>query len=263
MQDIYALSIAGPFSYWLASAKETSYGIKQIELRSWKRYLQPGTIVLIHSSSNSEYDHWFAPLGISKHSVPKFSLIGAATFQGCRLYSSEELWEQDRRIHCWMGNENWETVYGDYGGNLVGHVFTNPILFPKPIPNVPGEFGYWKPNPKKPQFERQQKGFDLAISQLQRLQYKPDFKPEPELEKPKRESQRKPKPNQVTVYYHPHLIEFVSHNCIWDYKNPPSAFVETLKNQTQFFKDEVIGHIYMTQKEIKTQYLKYSSTTKN
>lgn len=45
MQDVYALSIAGPFGYWIASAKKIADGIKSIEVRSWKRNLAPGTVV--------------------------------------------------------------------------------------------------------------------------------------------------------------------------------------------------------------------------
>ena len=62
MQDIYALSISEPFGYWIASAKKTADGIKSIEVRSWKRNLAPGTVVLIHTSSNRSYDHYFQPL---------------------------------------------------------------------------------------------------------------------------------------------------------------------------------------------------------
>ena len=77
MQDIYALSIAGPFGYWVASAKKTADSIKSIEVRSWKRNLAPGTVVLIHTSSNCSYDHYSQPLGIDLSNAPKFSILGA------------------------------------------------------------------------------------------------------------------------------------------------------------------------------------------
>ena len=249
MQDIYALSIAGPFGYWVASAKKTADGIKSIEVRSWKRNLAPGTVVLIHTSSNCSYDHYFQPLGIDLSDAPKFSILGAVTFQGCRVYD-EDLWKKDQKHHCWQGDADWKTVREGYGAPPVGHVLSDPILFAQPILDVPGEFGYWKPNPKKPQFERQQKGFEKATALLKQLQYAPVAKP---IEHIKTLPKSKPDPNSLTVYFGPHSIGFVYRKNVWDIQNPSKELIKELRQKAEYIhpNDDSVGRLYMTPEAVK------------
>jgi hypothetical protein len=249
MQNIYALSIAGPFGYWIASAKKTADGIKSIEVRSWKRNLAPGTVVLIHTSSNRSYDDYFQPLGIDLSDAPKFSILGAVTFQGCRVYN-EDWWEKDQKHHCWQGDASWKTVFEGYGSQPVGHVFSDPILFANPILDVPGEFGYWQPNPKKPQFERQQKGFDKALALLKQLQYKPVAKP---IEQPlvpiiKTLPTPKPDPNCLTVFFGPNSICLSYRKTVWDIQRPSTRLVKELRQKAEYVypNDDSVGRLYMT-----------------
>jgi hypothetical protein len=172
--QIYALSIAGPFGYWLASGRTIEpYGKKEIELRTWGRsddFLKKETMVLIHISSTTEYDHHFHKMDFTLEQAPKFSFIGAAVLKEIILYDQEKLWKRDRRHTCWVGDEDYQTIYAEYGGKLYGHVFTEFLLFDPPILDVPGDRGYWRPNPKKvKQFERQQVGFAAAIERIKEM----------------------------------------------------------------------------------------------
>ena len=253
MQDVYALSIAGPFGYWIASAKKTADGMKSIEVRNWKRNLAPGTVVLIHTSSNRLYDDYFEPLGIALSDAPKFSIIGAVTFQGCRVYD-EDWWKKDQKQHCWQGDAAWETVCEGYGTQPVGHVLSDPILFAKPILDVPGAYGYWKPNLNTPQFERQQKGFDKATALLKKLQYKPVAKPIEQPIPPVIETLPKAKtdPNCLTVYFGPHSICLVYRKDVWDIQKPSKKLIKELRQKAACIApDDSVARLRMTPEEVK------------
>jgi hypothetical protein len=246
----------------MASNKETPYGVKRIEVRSWiRRTLLPGTPILIHTSSSHDYDHWFEPLGISLSDAPKFSIIGVATFQGCRSYFNKELWDRDRKDHCWLGDADWRAICQGYGCNPVGHVFSHPILFSEPILDVPGDRAYWRPNPKKSkQFERQQQGFEKAISILNQLKYVPEPHPIDDYaanQPGKRKS--KPNPNRITVVFGSHSIGFISNKAVWDIDNPSPEFVAALKQEAEFFSDDHSkAWLYKNPEEVKALLLKKS-----
>jgi hypothetical protein len=159
--ELYALSIAGPFGYWLLSQQTIEpYGQKTVELRSWKPP-RLGIMVAIHCSQNKEFDHNFKRLGIDPALVPKSSILGVAVLNEYRVYDTEEQWERDRHSYCWVGDEAYNYIRSEYyGGPPIGHVFSEFMLFPEPILNVPGDRQYWRPNPKKPKLlERQEAGF--------------------------------------------------------------------------------------------------------
>ncbi len=170
----YALSIAGPFGYWLASGRTIKpFGKKEIELRSWTRsndFVEKKPFVLIHISSTTDFYHHFHKMNFTLEEAPKFSFIGATVLKEIIHYDTEKRWKQDRRRTCWVGDEDYETIYDQYGGKLYGHMFTEALLFDPPILNVPGDRRYWRPNPKKEkQFERQQVGFAAAIARIQEM----------------------------------------------------------------------------------------------
>jgi hypothetical protein len=167
---VVALSIAGPFAYWMASGHSIErWGAKSIELRPWTRNNFRNVMVLLHISSNTSFDCFFDQMDFSLEKAPKFSIVGAAILGEIRKYEDAELFERDRRSHCWLGDETHEQVVEQYGIHPYGHVMTRPILFDKPILDVPGDRGYWVPNPKKEkQFDRQERAFTKAMNLLEK-----------------------------------------------------------------------------------------------
>lgn len=153
--EIKALSIAGPFARLIA------VGSKKIELRSWKTNYRG--LVLLHSSSNKDYDSYFQILGIDPKLCPKYSIIGAAILADCIPYTSAKLWERDLERHLWMGDESYSVIRHEYYADKppIGHVLESPIVFEHPITDVPGAFNYWTPKN-----ERQKAGFERAIAQI-------------------------------------------------------------------------------------------------
>ncbi len=168
---VVALSIAGPFAYWMASGHTIKrWGTKSIELRPWTRNNFQNVMVLLHISSNTSFDCFFEQMDFSPEKAPKFSIVGAAVLSEIRRYEDAESFEHDRRSHCWIGDETYDQVVEQYGIHPYGHVMTKPILFDKPILDVPGNFGYWTPNPARPQFSRQENAFKKAIKLLEKQQ---------------------------------------------------------------------------------------------
>jgi hypothetical protein len=169
---VRALSISGPFAYWMASQTEVpAYGTKSLELRSW-RSKQPRTLVLLHISGTKDYDHHFAEMPWTIKECPKYSIVGSAVFQDCVEFGpqDEARFEALRRNHCWVGEEDFDEVYHDiYGKTFFGHRFTDFCLFDQPVLKVPGDRGYWQPNAKKPQYEDQLAGFKSAIALTQQI----------------------------------------------------------------------------------------------
>lgn len=168
---LFALSIAGPFGYWMVSQIDVQpYGVKEIELRQWTRIKLAPILVLIHVSSTKAYDHHFEAMPFGFDKAPKGSFVGAAVLKQIKQYDAQS-WEADRHRHCWVGSETWEDIeWPYYMGTVYGHEFTDFLEFKEPILDVPGDRGYWRPNPKKPkQFERQQIGFNKAIQVIKSM----------------------------------------------------------------------------------------------
>lgn len=158
IQNVRALSIAGPFARLIAE------GSKEIELRSWKTNFRG--LVLLHSSTNRDYDAYFSDLEMSPDECPKLAIIGAAILTDCIAYNNAQLWNRDLERHCWVGDESYETIRHDCYGSKppMGHVFEHPVLFEAFILDVPGAFNYWQPrNP------RQQTGFNKALAVIEEL----------------------------------------------------------------------------------------------
>ena len=170
--EVRALSIAGPFAYWIATGRVIEpFGAKSIEMRSWGTRHED-ILVLLHISQTRDYDFAFEFMDFGLKEAPKSSIVGAVTLKGTILYNSEELFERDCRTHCWIGDNDYDYVVGEcYGGKFpYGHIFTNPVVFNQPILNVPGDRGYWMPNPKKAkQYEVQKPAFLLATEQAREL----------------------------------------------------------------------------------------------
>ena len=168
-KPVYALSIAGPFGRWLVGNEKISgLGRKSIELRSWK-VRHRDILVLIHVSQSTDYDHHFTRMPFTRKDCPKSCIIGAAVLKDIILYQTEDLWRQDQQKHCWVGDESFDYIYTDcYRGTPYGHTFVDQLLFEEPILNVPGDRGYWQPNPKKPiQQAKQEPAFNEAIRRIQ------------------------------------------------------------------------------------------------
>jgi hypothetical protein len=165
---VYALSIAGPFARWIASAATVEkWGQKSIEIRSWK-ISHRSIWVLLHVSQSPMYDYVFRDMPFTLLECPKFTIVGAAILTDVTEYTDAELWERDRSKHCWVGHESYRTICRESGKAPFGHVFTQPILFDSPILNVPGDRAYWQPNPKKPKQEPHQRvAFERAIALIQ------------------------------------------------------------------------------------------------
>lgn len=158
VQNIRALSIAGPFARLIAE------GSKTIEIRSWKTNFRG--LVLLHSSSSRDYDFCFPVVEMNPDECPKLAIIGAAILTDCIAYTNAQLWNCDLESHCWIGDDSYETIRDDYynGNPPIGHIFEHPILFEPFILDVPGAFNYWQPrNP------RQQTGFDTARAIIEEL----------------------------------------------------------------------------------------------
>lgn len=158
MDNIRALSIAGPFARLLAE------GSKEIELRSWQTKYRG--LVLLHSSSSRDYDAYFDILNMSASECPKASIVGAAILDDCIAYTTAALWNRDLERHRWMGDEPYSDIRANYynGRPPIGHVFVHPLLFEQPILDVPGAFNYWTPRN-----DRQQAAFDQAANYIKSL----------------------------------------------------------------------------------------------
>lgn len=156
--NIRALSIAGPFARLIAE------GSKEIELRSWRT--QYRGLVLLHSSSSTDYDAYFDLLDMNAAECPKASIVGAAILDNCIAYTDATLWNRDLERHCWMSEEPYSDIRANYYNCKppIGHVFVHSILFEEPILNVPGAFNYWTPRN-----DRQQAAFDQAVSYIKSL----------------------------------------------------------------------------------------------
>lgn len=170
--EVRALSIAGPYAYWLADGRVIEpFGTKAIEVRSWHTKHE-NILVLLHISQSTDYDSAFRQMDFGLEEAPKSSIVGAAILKKSIRYDSEALFEQDRRTHCWTGDDTYETIVREcYEGKPpYGHIFTNPVVFKEPIRNVPGNHRYWQPNPGNArQYEVQQPAFLLATEQAQEL----------------------------------------------------------------------------------------------
>lgn len=156
MNDIRALSIAGPYACLLAK------GMKQIELRSWKTSYRG--LVLLHCSASRFYDPEFETWGILPTQCPKSAIIGAAILFDCITYNTRQQWEGDEKRHLFFAEfMKYPEIRRDcYNGKPpIGHVFKNPIVFEPPILGVPGALNYWRPKT-----ERQQEGFERALALL-------------------------------------------------------------------------------------------------
>lgn len=160
--DFRGLSVAGPFGLVLAT------GVKPIELRSWLTYWRGMTF--FHVSQSKDYDHHFKNLDIHPTQCPKSSIVGAGRLVEVITYSTEELWERDRGLHLWAGDETYQEVREDYYGGKppIGHRFEDAILFDAPVLNVPGARFYWAPT-KPDQIEGFEQGMQ-AIAQIKAKQ---------------------------------------------------------------------------------------------
>ncbi len=158
IQNIRALSIAGPFARLIAEGSKTT------ELRSWRTNFRG--LVLLHSSTSRDYDACFNDLEMNIDECPKLAIIGAAILTDCIAYTNAQLWNRDLERHCWMGDESYETIRDDYynGNPPMGHIFEHSILFEPFILDVPGAFNYWKPTKPK-----QQVGFEKALAIIEEL----------------------------------------------------------------------------------------------
>lgn len=151
-----ALSIAGAYPWLLASSR------KKIELRIWGEKKHRG-MTFLHSSSGADYEDSFEEYSITRQQCPKFAIIGCAILTDVICYDRPEKWERDIEKHLW--DDEYEAVLDCYGGRFpYGHVFEDAILFPEPILDVPGAYGYWQPKN-----DRQRLGFEKAITLLKTL----------------------------------------------------------------------------------------------
>lgn len=153
-----ALSIAGSYPLLLASGK------KAIEIRIWGEKAHRG-LTLLHSSSGSDFEESFEEHGLSREQCPKFSLIGCAVLVDVVCYNSRQKWERDIDRHLW--DEDYEAVLDCYDGRFpFGHIFQKPLLFKKPILDVPGRYRYWEAAN-----DRQKAGFEKAKLLLKASDY--------------------------------------------------------------------------------------------
>lgn len=156
--SLKALSVAGAYPWLLASGK------KAIEIRIWGEKSHRG-ITLLHASSGSEFEQSFEDHALTREQCPKFSLVGCAVLVDVICYDSRQKWERDIDRHLW--DEDYEMVLDCYDGRFpYGHIFEKPLLFDKPIRNVPGKYRYWEAAN-----DRQKAGFAKAIELLNSHSY--------------------------------------------------------------------------------------------
>jgi hypothetical protein len=98
-----AISIHAPHAYAICiGIKKAEYRSQPTDRRGW---------ILIHASQSKDSDHCLADYGISKATIKRGAIIGAAQITNC----------------------TWNTEYGCYAYHL-----ENPILFDQPIEGVKG-----------------------------------------------------------------------------------------------------------------------------
>ncbi|NWF61785.1 MAG: ASCH domain-containing protein [Fischerella sp.] len=102
-ESLKAISIHAPHAYAICMGiKKAEYRSQPTDRRGW---------ILIHASQSKDSDHCFADYGISKDTIKRGAIIGAAQITNC----------------------TWDAEYGCYAYHL-----ESPILFDQPIEGVKG-----------------------------------------------------------------------------------------------------------------------------
>lgn len=174
------LSGTGPFPLLLAE------GTKSIEIRSWDHSYRG--IVFFHTARFNKihlpsYEYWDMQL----EECPDQALLGSGILSEIVHYDTPEHWYADLNKHCWTGDPDYNYVVKEcYNGYPpFGHVFVDPILFDKPVLDVPGSHKYWNPLN-----DRQKAGFHQAITILRSLKTDEPLATRPDPIQPKTEEEQ-------------------------------------------------------------------------